>query len=178
MPDHTYTPLQALELLMRKVAARDAALAVHIQEAIDAGKDVPEVEPSLDRRRKPRIYRKKVAYSPEEALGVALDALQAYFVEQPLFIDSAAQNLAKAAIGTPKHPIANWAYSSLASEPEPIELGGIDQTKEILIEIQTETQLSRVEEETFPLKAKSRDEIAAQQRQIAMLHHLITFEKK
>ncbi|HKH46317.1 MAG TPA: hypothetical protein VKM72_16775 [Thermoanaerobaculia bacterium] len=92
MSTHDYTAAQALELLLGKLKERDADLALHVQSAIDAGKDVEEREPSRRSRKRPRVYRKVVRLSDEEALQVALDVLQAYFVEQPLFVDSAAKN--------------------------------------------------------------------------------------
>ena len=50
MPDLEYTPQQALEILMKKLGARDEALAAQVQAAIDAGKDVSETEPAIARR--------------------------------------------------------------------------------------------------------------------------------
>src|SRR5690242_17055824 len=94
MSSHEYSPQQALDVLMRKLQARDETLAAQVQSAIDAGKDVTETERATDRRKKDRVYRKTVPFTHDEALQVALDALQANFVEQPLFVDSAADNLA------------------------------------------------------------------------------------
>ena len=41
------TPEEALELLMKKVQARDETLAIQIQAAIDSGKDVLETDPAV-----------------------------------------------------------------------------------------------------------------------------------
>ena len=72
MPALEYTPQQALEILMKKLGSRDEALAAQIQAAIDAGKDVSETEPAIDRRKKARVYRKTVPFTHEEALQIAL----------------------------------------------------------------------------------------------------------
>ncbi len=177
MPEHQYTPQQALDLLMKKLSAREETLAAQVQAAIDAGKDVSETEPAIDRRKKARVYRKTVPFTHEEALQIALDALQAYFVEQPLFVGSAADNLAKSAIGVPKHNLPNWAYSpaASASEPEPVSLERENEEKAVVIEMQTETQLSRTGEETIPLKRMSKELIDAQRHHVAELRKLTNF---
>jgi hypothetical protein len=162
---------------MRKLAAGSETLADHVQAAIDAGKDVSETEPAPDRRKKARVYRKTVPFSHEEALQVALDALQAYFVEQPRFVDSAADSLAKSAIGVPRHNFPSWPYNSSASavEPEPLSIEGKNEEKLIEIEMQTETQILRTGEETIRLKRVPKEEIEAQHQQITALRKLVDF---
>lgn len=162
---------------MRKLKERDEALAIHVQAAIDAGKDVSETEPAPDRRKKARVYRKSVPFSHEEALQVALDALQAYFVEQPMFVTSAADSLAKAANGVPQHDLPSWAYSPAASagEPEPLTLEGTNEEKAVEIEMQTETQLSRTREETIPLKRVPDGLIEEQRLHVTHLRELTDF---
>src|ERR1035438_4281644 len=95
MSNHDFTPQQALELLMRKLGERDGQLVAQVQASVDAGKDVLETEPRTDRRKKPRVYRRTVPYSYDEAFRVAVDALAAYFIEQPLFIKSCLDNMAQ-----------------------------------------------------------------------------------
>ena len=76
MSTHEYDAHDALDLLMRKLNERDEQLARQIQSAIDVGKDVEEKE-RFARRKKPRVYRRTVRFSDEEALDVAIAALQA-----------------------------------------------------------------------------------------------------
>lgn len=180
MPANQYTPQQALEALMQKLRARDEALALQVQAAIDAGKDVSETEPATDRRKKARVYRKTVPFTHGEALQIALDALQAYFVEQPLFVASAADSLAKAAIGVPQHNLPSWAYSpaTSGSEPEPLSLEGTNEEKAVEIEMQTETQLSRAGEETIPLRRMAKEQIDAQRQHITNLRKLMDFTQE
>lgn len=173
MPDHQYNAEQALETLMSKILARDESLATHIQAAIDAGKDVTETEPSQDRRKKARAYRKAVPFTRMEALQVALDALQANFVEQPLFVDSAATNLAEAAIGVPDERGRTRQASS--DEPEAVSPERIGEEKHVEIELQTETQLDKSGQETMPFKRSPRAQIEVQQRHIAELRRLVDF---
>jgi hypothetical protein len=180
MPANQYTPQQALDVLMRKLRARDDVLADHVQAAIDAGKDVSETEPAPDRRKKARVYRKTVPFSHEEALQVALDALQAYFVEQPLFVDSAADSLAKSAIGVPRHNLPSWAFSpaAYAGEREPLSLEGKNEEKAVEVEMQTETQISRTGEETVRLKRVSKEQIGEQRQHIVRLRKLADFTEE
>ena len=159
---------------MKKLSARNEAFGAQVQEAIDAGKDVSETEPATDRRKKARAYRRTVPFTHEEALRVALDALQAYFVEQPLFVDSATANLAKAAIGVPQA----FSRSVAAGEREPLSLEGADEEKAVEIEMQTETQLSRTGEETIRLKRASKELIGEQRDHIAALRELTNFKQE
>jgi len=46
MPQHDYSPREALDLLLRTIREREPELALQLQAVIDAGKDVVETEPS------------------------------------------------------------------------------------------------------------------------------------
>ena len=99
MSDHEYTPQVAFELLMRKLAERDHALAEHVRAVVNQGRDMQERESSnRGRNKKYRVYRKTVTYPYDEALQVALDALAACFIEQPLFVESCLDHMAKAPV--------------------------------------------------------------------------------
>ena len=176
MPRNSYTAQQALDLLMSKLRAQDDLLARSIQAAIDAGKDVSEEEPAADLRRKPRVYRRTVRFSPEEALQVAVDALQAYFVEQPLFIDNASNNFAKAALGRPTHGLNQWVPSGDEREPVILEQQGNE--KYLEIELHTETQVTREGDEVFALKRLPRQSIEEQRQQINHLRALTDFSEE
>ena len=143
MSTHDYTPEQALEVLMQKLGSGDEQLAAEIRAAIDTGKDVAESEPS-SRRKKPRTYRKTVPFSYEEALQVAISALQAHFIEQPLFANSCAANMSRAAIGTPRDPRHATFGRSGRSVDLTVQAEGEEKT--VMIELQTETQISRSEQ--------------------------------
>jgi hypothetical protein len=177
MEENQYNAQQALDLLMKKLAASNEGLAAQVRAAIDIGKDVSEVEPSLDRRRKGRAYRKAVPLTQEEALRIALDVLQAYFVEQPLFVDSTADNFAETAIGIPKqgHPDRVLSPGSPASEREPLFFEGINEEKVVEIEMQTEMQLTKTGEETVLLKREPRKLIDEQVHNIETLRKLLSF---
>ncbi|MDD2711076.1 MAG: hypothetical protein PHV34_24115 [Verrucomicrobiae bacterium] len=158
---------------MKKLWNRNESLATQIQTAIDVGKDVSETEPPTDRRKNARAYRKAVPLSHEEALQIALNALQAYYVEQPLFASSAADNISKAAIGKPLQKEFTWQKDYKESEPISLDEEGAE--KEIEIELQTETQISKTEEETLPLKRMPKEVIDEQQAHIIYLRKLINF---
>jgi hypothetical protein len=176
MPHYSYSAEQALAVLIKKIREQDERLAAHIQAAIDAGKDVKETAPAIDQRKKPRVYRKTVPFSHEEALQVALDALRAYFVEQPLFINSVADNLAKAAVGVPTE--RRPARQMSAEKPEPVSLEQVGEEKRVEIELQTETQISRSGEETMPLKRLAKEQIEVQRENIARLRKLTDFSEE
>jgi hypothetical protein len=174
MPSQEYNPQQALELLMSKLRSRDEELATEIQAAIDAGKDVTETEP-VPGSRKEHAYRRTVPYSPEEALQVAVDALRAYFVEQPMFLDAVADSLAHSAIGIPTG--RRTTFQMLKNEREPLSLEGEGTEKAIEIEIQTETQVLRAGEETLPMRRIPTKQIEEQRQQINRLRELLKFEE-
>lgn len=172
MPSHDYSPRVALETLIRKVGERDAELARHLQSAIDSGKDVSERQHS-PRRKRPRLYRKTVRFSDEEALRIAIEALQAHFVEQPLFVMSASRHFAAAALGDHVDP---WRVTR--AEPQktvPAETVGAEKALEI--EVQTETQISRADEQTVRLTPPAADALKQQRDHIARLLELTRFEE-
>jgi hypothetical protein len=175
MNGRDYTPQQALYTLMDKLRKRDARLALQIQAAIDAGKDVEETEPSYDGRKKQRVYRKTAAFTYEEALQIALDALEAYFVEVPLFIESSTENLKKAAIGIPKRQVDRFATGE---ERDEVKLEAEDAEKNVEVEIQTETRISKTDQETLLLRRTSRNEIDQQEENVQRLQSLISFKEE
>jgi hypothetical protein len=179
MPNHEYTPEKALELLMRKLGETNEILAAQIQAAIDAGKDIRETEPSPDGRKKPRVYRKTVPFTYEEALQVALDGLQAHFVEQPLFMKSAALNFTRTAIGRTGRrvrPGSERPRLNSAKQRETISMEQLDEEKVVEIELQTETQIEKSGPETEPLKRLDDDQIKKRQSQLSKLRKLTTFQ--
>ena len=173
MPSNEYTPQQALDLLMKKLSERDKELSDQVQAALDVGKDVEEIEPSNDLRKKGRIYRKTAPFRNEEALQIALDALQACFVEQPLFVASAADSFTKAAIGVLQQ--SELMHYESIDESEPVLLEYQDVEKAMEIEIQSETQLSKTGDETILLKRVSKEQIDVQRQNIAKLRELTSF---
>lgn len=177
MLEHQYNAEQALELLMRKLRVRDDILASQIQAAIDAGKDIRESEPSPDGRKRPRVYRKTVPFTHTEALEVALNALQAHFVEQPLFLESAANNLAKAAVGGPEFQLPRQRHN-ISEEREVISLHQVNEEKAVEIEVQTETQIEKSGPETQRLKKPDRAQIEDRERELNVLRRLMNFKSE
>src|SRR5690349_15480460 len=96
MPRHQYSPQEALRRLIEKIAARDEELATQVLAAVNAGKDIQEVE--RRGKKSSRFYRHTVPFAPEEALEVALEVLSAHFIEQPRFTNSSQDNMAHAAL--------------------------------------------------------------------------------
>lgn len=151
---------------MQKLHQRDERLSEQIQSAIDAGKDVEESAPVEARRKNRRVYRKTVRFTDEEALQVALDALRAYFVEQPLFVRSAAKNFTLAAVDASGQP-----WSTLPAQEDKRFEGVLE------IELQTETRISQAEQQTFPLKPASDMEIEEQKAHVSRLAELFSFRE-
>ena len=172
MPIHEYNPQQALESLMAKLKSRDEELAAEVQAAIDAGKDVTETEP-IPGRRKRHVYRRIVPFSSSEALQIALNVLQAYFVEGPLFVDSTANALASAGVGV-RYQRQDFPRSNI-EKSESVSIQGVGEEKSIEVEIQTETQVLRAGEETLRLSRVPMSMIEEQRQQVRHLRELIDF---
>jgi hypothetical protein len=177
MPSHEYTSQQALELLLRKLTTQETTLAQEVQTAIDAGKDVEkdveEAERAIDRRRKPRVYRRTIPLSFEEALQVAINVLQAHFVEQPLFVSSQADNFSKAAIAIPAQQNRGRGTGNLESEDLSMEAEGME--KAVEVEVQPETRISTGPDAPIPLKKIPEEQINEQLRNIQRLRDLTDF---
>jgi hypothetical protein len=161
---HEYSPQEALDLLLRKLNERDQELAVRVRAAVNAGTDVQEIEkPRGPETNKPRSYRRTVPYSPEQALQVALDALQAHFVEQPLFINSLLDNMVHASLG------------------DVIRTEGTE--KAVEIELYTETQLvgelglTGREPEVKWMRRVLAEEITHQKANLSRLLEFVDFRK-
>lgn len=174
MSNHDYTPEQALQTLLRKVRERDETLAERIRIAIDAGKDIRETErPRGRRQRALRTYRRKVPYTHEEALAVALDVLQAHFIEIPMFVKSAAADFEEAAIGVPVD--SRRGQTQNKHEVEAVTLKDTGAPKQLQIEIQTETQLSNTNEVIFDLEPMPEGQIEEERANLNRLKDLTTF---
>jgi len=174
MAVNEYTAQQAFEVLMNHLRKRDGQLATHIQAVVDAGKDVDETQQVGTRRKRSRSYRRTVPYSYQEALEVALDAFQAYFVEQPLFIDSCAKNMAATEVGNARSFRARWQPAEEHNDEPAIESMG--KRKRIEIELRTETQISEPNQEMFELREIDVSQIEKQRDNIAQLKNLVDFE--
>ena len=177
MSIHEYTPKQALDTLMQKLEKGDPQLAAKIQAAIDAGKDIRETDPGRQRRR-PRYYRKTVPLSYEEALDVAMDALRAYFIEQPLFVNSCVANMSEAAIDVQRHQLQPPPWFDAKEQSDHVALQAKGKERTIVIELQTETQIPRREEEPFELTAVDTDELREQRHNWDSLKSLVSFGKE
>lgn len=173
MAVNEYTPQQAFEVLINHLRKRDGQLATHIQGVVDAGKDVDETQ-QVGRRKRSRSYRRTVPYSFEEALQVALDALQAYFVEQPLFIDSCAKNMATTEVGST--PLSRNRWQAVEGHNDEAAIETIGQRNRIEIELRTETQLSEPNQEMFELREIDVTQIDKQRSNIAQLKTFFNFE--
>ncbi len=171
MAAHDYSPRDALDLLMTKLREHDEQLASEIQSAIDAGKDVEEKE-SLSRRKRARSYRRTVRFSDAEALNIVIEALQAHFIEQPVFLNSAEKEFLHTVIAGPA-----WR-SPLGLDDEETSLfadEGSDSPKSLVVELQTETQFSSEDQQTFELHPIPDQEIEQQKANLAKLRSLATF---
>jgi hypothetical protein len=166
---HDYSPEQALDVLLRKLRERDVTLETAVRAAIDLGKDVTEVQ-AVGRRRV-RKYRKTVPFTHEEALRLALDVLQAYFVDLPFCINSSIENLRSAAVSAARQERSPWGEE----ENKVVSNEQVGDEKEVEIELQTVTQISRTQQETLPLKTWEQQAIDNQFDQLKRIAHLFDF---
>ena len=173
MASHEYSPRHALELLLRKVRERDPDLAIGLEAVIDAGTDVVEREP-LRTPERPREYRKTVRFSDEEALNIALLALRAHFVEQPLLATSAMSEFGKAALEPEGNQRDEQSFSQSPSEYEPRAI-------RVEFELQTETQVApkgdETVDQTVPLLPPEKELLDEQQANVDRLAALLRFEE-
>jgi hypothetical protein len=169
MSAHDYSPQDALAILMRKLMERDRDLAAQVQAVVDEGKDVEETDIVGSRRKRTRLYRKTVPYSYDEALRAALKALEAYFIEQPLFASSCLDDFEKTALGAPKH-LHQHSDSGIDIRTQGVE-------KAVQIELRTETQITEPGPETLPLKRVSAQQISGQKENLSHLMRLIDFRE-
>ena len=172
MPRHEYTASEALRHLVDKIAARDEQLATQVLAAVNAGRDVQEVE--RQGRRKSRFYRHTVPYSPEEALEIALEVLSAHFIEQPRFINAFHDDMVQAGLR------AGDAHSWKVEEVEGI---GAEKTVEIEVQtateiIPTETALRLQSQETIVMQRVPADEIEEEEANLARLRQLVDFTER
>jgi hypothetical protein len=177
MSKHDYTPQQALELLARKLSGEDQELAAQVQSAVNGGKDVQETERTG--KRNSRFYRHTVPYSPDEALHVALSVLRGHFIEQPLFVNSCYDAMAKAAIGV-GDARRRWISKREVGHSE---IPGAETTIEIEVQTETEiipsrTVLTDGREETLPMVRTSVDIIKEQQVNLDRVRELIDFTER
>ena len=180
MANHDYSPQEALDILVRKLAVRNPELAEHIRAIVNQGRDIQEIEPpSGERRKKSRVYRKTIPYPYDEAVQVALQALATYFIEQPLFIESCLDNMNKAAVGT----LRGFKYlRSPGNKAAAGIIAGTEMTeKEVQIELRTETelpteiQLSSAVHDTEILRRTPVLQVNEQRENIAKLKALFEF---
>lgn len=173
MSVHEYDAAQALALLLGKLDAADSELAAQVRAAIDAGKDIDEQELSGTRRKNGRKYRKAVRLSEEEALVAAFDVLQAYFVEQPLFVSSAMDNVRAVALGGPRNDFEDRRARKAVSQ----DAIGAGDDKVLEIELRVETQLTAGGDETYRLKRPSELQVTQQRGNAARLRELLAFRE-
>lgn len=172
MASNEYGSEEALGLLLAKLEERDGHLASQVRAAIDVGKDIQEREQAQERKGKQRIYRKTVRFTNEEALQVAMEVLRAYFVEQPFFVNSALDDFAKSGYGVPTEGIVdrpNDAATRRAEGPR-----GVGVPKEVEIELQTETQISKESDQMFALQPVSEEKLEQQLDQWQIVMELLS----
>ncbi|MGA2912570.1 MAG: hypothetical protein ABSE07_03545 [Methanoregula sp.] len=160
-----YSPEVALSRMMEKLRMHNKELASQIQLIIDAGHDIIEKEISSDRKKTLRTYRKKVPYSAQDALIVVVNALEAYFVQQPAFIESLMKNISNSSMGLG----SDEKREAVLKESD-------GKIKRVAIELQVETQIVKTGEEVIELKLDSHDLIEQQLDNIKRLRNLTTFK--
>jgi hypothetical protein len=181
MSKHDYTPDQALELLIQKVNERNPALAVEVRAAVNAGRDVQETEQVRKRggKMKSLSFRRTVPFSTEQALEVALEALKAHFVEQPLFANSVLDDMAQSAFG-----VVEAGSQQTQSKQTVLKAQGRGEQKTVEIELRTETQLLsdthlvRTQPDSFRIGRVPAELIEDQKTNVRKLRELFNFNEE
>lgn len=167
---HNYTPQEALELLLRKVREKEPELETALKSAIDAGKDIFESEASTDRKKRWK-YRKTTRFTDEEALDAAIATLNAHFIEQPSFTNSAIEEFDVATLDVG----VNYRRESL-NQLQGEYRKGAPIEKQLEVEIQTETQISAADKQTLRLTPIDKGSIDEQRQNINRLSELVSFD--
>ena len=115
--------------------------------------------------------------SDEEALRVAITALRAHFVEQPLFTTSAASEFAGTSLGADAPSPGGLTFDQ---RPSPFEEGEPIETW-LEIELQTETKVlpsgtKPEDQETVRLSSTDKELIEDQKSNIELLSELTRFD--
>jgi hypothetical protein len=160
---------EALAILLRKLHDADPVLEERVRAAIDAGHDVEEQQQPATRKRRPRVYRRTVRLTDRQALQVALDVLKAYFVEQPLFIDSATRDFREAAVSDSQQPL----FAGLREDVRSDTREGVGTEKALEVELQIETQITPADSPTLRLSAPDHSELEQQEANIVKLETLL-----
>jgi len=150
MAEQEYTPQQALQRCYHVCENAHLKSQMKSKRAVDSGKDSWEPEPTRGLRVSGREFRKRVPYTPQEALDVALRALEAYVIELPMFINSAASDFQSSAVGVSRQ------RTFYVSEPDLIDVRAAGERKSDEIEVQTETRVTPAEAETIQVKPSFR----------------------
>lgn len=144
-----YTPTEALAKFLEILQDKNLELYDLVQEAISQGKDIQEHEPEAEKK-KTKTFRKISPYSDQEALRVAIKAIQAVTIELSSFSNSALDELKNAALAEQADNKKPGAIIEKSKSKAKIQApGGI---KAALIDMTTETELQKNSEEPFQLK--------------------------
>ena len=147
MPHHDYTAKDALNLLVEKIEENSLPLAKRIRSAIDAGKDIQAEETIFQtvgqRRARKRYYRKHIAYTDQEALGIAMTVLESHLVESRMLISAAQSEFKQVGLAPPKKlkPVGQPGTLAQTALELDVELAdgsaesfGLEEPKDIAIE--------------------------------------------
>lgn len=173
-----YTPEEALKILMARVRNADADLADEVQAAIDQGRDI-QLEDFPGGRKNARSYRKTVPYSPEDALQVALNSLNAHFVELSVIVNSCLEEMLQVVVGEPRRQRQYWEKE----KPFAVDQNSKGKEKQVEIELVTPTQLPRETtaleplHPTFRLERTDPERTREQQENLRRLRELTNFEQ-
>ena len=170
MATHEYSPQDALELFLRKVKEKDSELENELKSAIDAGKDIFESGASADQKKKWK-YRKTTRFTDQEALHAAIATLNAHFIEQPSFINTAIDEFEDAVLDVGAN-FRREFFDPLQEESTKV----VPLEKQLEVEIQTETQISPTDKQTLRLMPTDKELIDEQKQNVRRLSELVVFD--
>lgn len=187
MPQHDYTPKDALRLLLEKIGRQDPDLAKRIQVAVDEGKEILQkvTEPSESGKgpKRRRRYWKIVPYSDEEAVQVALALIESHLLESRKMVNQSLDDFKKAGESPPK-PIKKSETSSFVgfspsldevAEPRPV-VTKIGETKSLTIEAEPEQLQQKKDIPDLALISASESELNSLGALFGKLEFLMDFK--
>lgn len=160
MPQHEYTPTEALHAILGRLAKASPELHDEVIEVIDAG----VVEEVSSGRKK---YFKSRQLSDEETLAAAIRVMRSYFVELPQCIASASDEISSTELATFKGTLFSKQQNEFADSSERIL--EIEQVAE------TVRTADAMREQSLFVEGFSVEQIAEQQDNFETLRKLLDF---
>lgn len=173
-----YSKKEALDAIMGRLSQRNVELARLVQTAVDTGKYVERSEPILGKGDRKHTFQKVTNLSDQEALNRALEVLEAYFLEQPMYWSSLNKDLQETLIvETSKAQMSDLPlFKEVLRQSANNGLSNQNLVKTACIDFESETQLDQKSSgDVFNIPNDLDRDIATQATNLSRLKALCEF---